>query len=86
MIHSGRTSRANPSVGMLAIELGVVAVSVHQRGTQPGRGKHVAIECEEAFPNCPKYINRRGLGPFVGEAVKGERVAGARWVWRRSNF
>lgn len=53
-----RNIAANPQIGMLVIELGSRR-RLRVNGRASLEGDQVLLEVEEAYPNCPKYIQRR---------------------------
>jgi predicted pyridoxine 5'-phosphate oxidase superfamily flavin-nucleotide-binding protein len=81
-----RNIAANPQVGMLAIELGSRR-RLRINGRISSKADQVLLEVDEAYPNCPKYIQRRHVrrlasaGTFAaddaqrGAALDPERIA-----------
>ncbi len=62
--------KSNPQVGVLVIELSTRRrLRVNGRIQQLG-GTNFEIVVEQAFPNCPKYIQRRSINISDAETVK----------------
>jgi len=53
-----RNITANPQIGMLVIELGSRR-RMRINGRVSLHADHMVLDVEEAYPNCPKYIQRR---------------------------
>ncbi len=72
-----RNIATNPQIGMLVIELGSRR-RLRINGRASLHADDILVEVEEAYPNCPKYIQRRHVrrlasdGPFAaGDAQQG---------------
>lgn len=59
-----RSLTSNPQIGMLVIELGSRR-RIRINGRASLHAGNVTVEVEEAYPNCPKYIQRRHVHRLV---------------------
>ena len=67
-----RNVDSDPRVGMLAIELSTrrrFRLNGRVTQTEPGR---FSVSVEEAFPNCPMYIQRREITSQLDQATRGK--------------
>jgi hypothetical protein len=68
----------NPQIGMLVIELGTRR-RLRINGRVSSKADEVLLEVDEAYPNCPKYIQRRHVHRLasVGSLEAGDARHGA---------
>lgn len=79
-----RNIAANPQIGMLAIELGSRR-RLRINGRITSNADQAVLEVDEAYPNCPKYIQRRHVRRIASagslaadDALQGEALDPAR--------
>ncbi|HYG31972.1 MAG TPA: pyridoxamine 5'-phosphate oxidase family protein [Methylophilaceae bacterium] len=68
---------ANPTVGMLFIELGSRRRYRINGRVERNDEQGIEIAVREAYPNCPKYIQRRHLRKIDNEFSRGDVVSGS---------